>query len=790
MKKVFSPLLILFILLSCLIKVEAQTQTYTWSGGGGSMNTAFGSGSNWIGSTAPPQNSTATVIIFNGSATVDIGTINASTFLKSIVVNSGVVVFDNTAVSAKEILLDGALTIASGATFRLDGGRKIKLTQFSTTSSAAISGTLDFAGTGGSSDNIQFQCYSLSGPWVVKNGGKILLSGTNAVTNGATKNNLKFEAGATLEITRNGGTLPDADYQINSTILIGGLGVDGVAINVNLDAANYNGNIIWDRANTDNPTWGQNIASFNGTFFMKQGRLTIGGSNAGSFPTRLQDGRFTINNLTITGGVFRIAVNGTKGIAIFDPAGNDPASGITSINNLTVSGTGTFGLCRSDYNRNNTVTINNQFQLLAGGTIDIAAGSGTGILKVAGANGITDVGSTLTKSGSSIDSKFVFNGNTLQNYSFNGIVSGTDLSFEVDNTSSDVNLLSSLTVPKDLILTKGNLILGGNNLTVNNLATGGSLASHVVTNGTGNLTIKAVGTAGKDFPVGIAPTSYDLVNIKNTTGTEDFKVTVGSSVTAGVPSSYISIIPRQWDILSASAGATLAFKPGVGTVGSAQIGHFTGGVWVFTPSTTSAPTYTGTFTSFSPFIIASQVLPVELVSFTAKKVGTINVLNWQTASEKNNSHFDIERSINGENNWTSIGTVKGNGNSVITQNYNFTDNTPLSISYYRLKQIDFDGRFEYSNVVSVIGKSSKFNIASIAPNPTKESSNILLESATNETVSVTLFDVSGRVVLSQNASITEGPNFLTLNMMQLNNGIYFMTIRNKDAVLNQRIIKQ
>ena len=91
-------------------------------------------------------------------------------------------------------------------------------------------------------------------------------------------------------------------------------------------------------------------------------------------------------------------------------------------------------------------------------------------------------------------------------------------------------------------------------------------------------------------------------------------------------------------------------------------------------------------------------------------------MSWSTASEKQNSYFDIERSANGQD-WTKIGTVKGHGTSSSENSYLFTDNAPLPhINYYRLKQVDFDGKFEYSTTVSInMGTFTKG--FSIFPNP-------------------------------------------------------------------------
>ncbi|MBO9611118.1 MAG: hypothetical protein J7619_00405 [Dyadobacter sp.] len=98
-------------------------------------------------------------------------------------------------------------------------------------------------------------------------------------------------------------------------------------------------------------------------------------------------------------------------------------------------------------------------------------------------------------------------------------------------------------------------------------------------------------------------------------------------------------------------------------------------------------------------------LPVTLVSFSASNEGNENNLNWKTSFESNSKGFDVERSWNG-NNFEKVGFVAGHGDSNIGSDYSFIDKTPLFNSYYRLKQLDFDGKFAYSSIVSVKNANS------------------------------------------------------------------------------------
>ncbi|WP_337866044.1 hypothetical protein [Ignavibacterium sp.] len=122
-------------------------------------------------------------------------------------------------------------------------------------------------------------------------------------------------------------------------------------------------------------------------------------------------------------------------------------------------------------------------------------------------------------------------------------------------------------------------------------------------------------------------------------------------------------------------------------------------------------------------IKSASVIPVELTSFTAKSMDNNVHLNWTTATELNNKGFEIQRSVipNGARNlsWEAAGFVSGKGTTTEPQNYSFVDKNLTSDKYaYRLKQIDFDGSFEYSDIVEVeINKPEEFILEQNYPNP-------------------------------------------------------------------------
>lgn len=116
-----------------------------------------------------------------------------------------------------------------------------------------------------------------------------------------------------------------------------------------------------------------------------------------------------------------------------------------------------------------------------------------------------------------------------------------------------------------------------------------------------------------------------------------------------------------------------------------------------------------------------QVLPVEFTSFTAEAWKGEAILRWETASETQNSHFEVQRSLDGQD-WESLGQVEGAGYSAEPLSYRFTDAKPLGgTSFYRLKQVDFDGSFEYSDMVSIRMEENLGRLSIVSENPARES---------------------------------------------------------------------
>ncbi|WBA43575.1 T9SS type A sorting domain-containing protein [Hymenobacter canadensis] len=176
-------------------------------------------------------------------------------------------------------------------------------------------------------------------------------------------------------------------------------------------------------------------------------------------------------------------------------------------------------------------------------------------------------------------------------------------------------------------------------------------------------------------------------------------------------------------------------------------------------------------------------LPVELKSFTAQlRNGQVN-LNWVTASEKNNKGFEVQRSQDARE-FSTILFKQGNGTTSARSNYDAVDARPLAgLSYYRLKQIDTDGQFSYSPVVTV--KSAGLTEASFYPNPTSGKLTVALPQATTaEGLRVRISDLTGRVLREQTLPVTG-----ELDLTTLPAGTYVVTVGTGDQQVTRKVVK-
>ncbi|MEZ4921687.1 MAG: T9SS type A sorting domain-containing protein [Crocinitomicaceae bacterium] len=178
-------------------------------------------------------------------------------------------------------------------------------------------------------------------------------------------------------------------------------------------------------------------------------------------------------------------------------------------------------------------------------------------------------------------------------------------------------------------------------------------------------------------------------------------------------------------------------------------------------------------TNFSPFTLASYTnnnpLPIELLSFEAKLNNEQVDLFWTTVSESNNDYFEIERSFDGQQ-WEYLETVDGAGTSSITLNYKVIDSKPhAGVNYYRLKQVDFDGNYEFSSVAKVDVPFNNLGNLVIYPNPTNDF--IYIEGDEKELGQVVITNVAGQII---EVDIVLSNGVATIDLNNYADGIYFV----------------
>ena len=193
-----------------------------------------------------------------------------------------------------------------------------------------------------------------------------------------------------------------------------------------------------------------------------------------------------------------------------------------------------------------------------------------------------------------------------------------------------------------------------------------------------------------------------------------------------------------------------------------------------TGATTSAGATFGSATVLEDCSGCSEALPIELLSFKATPVKDEIILNWTTSTEINNDIFMVERSSNAII-FEQIGSVDGAGNSSEPLNYKFCDNNPYSKqSYYRLKQIDFDGTYSYSSIRSVY--LEPINIINIYPNPANNEANIIIGTPNNINVTIEIYNSLGQTAINFSKKLEIGVTTITLNTSSLSEGAYMFRI--------------
>lgn len=340
-----------------------------------------------------------------------------------------------------------------------------------------------------------------------------------------------------------------------------------------------------------------------------------------------------------------------------------------------------------------------------------------------------------------------------------------------------------------------------------NLAVNPSILQWNVGSNTGNY-IFPFGVSGSQIPFTFNITSpmassADFVSISTRmTQTTDNQPWAGTSDVAAVTNmddafgqdiSQTSVIDRWWDINASSpVVANLVFsyrgaENTTSTAGFLNAQHWNGSSWdIPVGSGSSVTSGVGTCTvtgatDFSPWVLTfvASALPVELISFDHVCKEKNAVINWSTRTETNNDYFQLERS-NDALNFEVVAKIKGAGNSTMQKSYSYSDNLFQSEKpYYRLKQVDYNGKFKYYPSIEVNDCGTSINSVIVST----KGSEIQMEftQKENENAKVILYDINGRSVYTDAFSLEKGVTRHYIDGRNFPAGIYLVQIEKDNS---------
>jgi hypothetical protein len=179
-------------------------------------------------------------------------------------------------------------------------------------------------------------------------------------------------------------------------------------------------------------------------------------------------------------------------------------------------------------------------------------------------------------------------------------------------------------------------------------------------------------------------------------------------------------------------------------------------------------------TDTTAIVRISNVVPVKLVSYDARKKESRVIITWEADNELGSDYYEVERSLDGIT-FVPIAKAKSNGNSHGLQSYTVYDASPQTLNYYRLVQYDKDGRKTYYGIRLVNFKDNKAALQ-VYPNPASDLVNLLVNASAKDRVTILVTDFVGKVVLQKIAAVITGDNNIKLNVSKLRAGGYIIKV--------------
>ncbi|HNQ68866.1 MAG TPA: T9SS type A sorting domain-containing protein [Bacteroidales bacterium] len=409
-----------------------------------------------------------------------------------------------------------------------------------------------------------------------------------------------------------------------------------------------------------------------------------------------------------------------------------------------------------------------------------------------------------------------------------GTVSTSFKNLTINNSSGlsngvklNVSPASPTIVTGTLTLTNGKLTSSQTNLLVLNAgseSSAGSINSFV------DGPIKKIGSTAFVFPIG-NETTWARIGIASLSGVEEFTAqyfnTGYGNYNISQSSPYVldHVSEGEYWTLNRAGNKTATVRlytenteeSAINDCNELVLAHWNGSSWennfssyVVTSAGCNTPTgqplnivSSESYTSFSPFTFgskkkASNPLPVELVYFKAECDNADAIIYWQTATEINNDYFVVEKS-NDMQDFFEIGIIPGSGNSNQLLNYSFTDNNLFSgNNYYRLKQIDYDGKLTIYESISVNCEKAHTGMLSMLayPNPFNNELNIVVDEVKDKDFVIELFDQLGNIVFVEEYYSSENTFYITIDLTYVVPAVYNLRCRSNDHVIYLKLVKK
>ncbi len=532
-----------------------------------------------------------------------------------------------------------------------------------------------------------------------------------------------------------------------------------------------------------------NIDDFQGIYLWGQ---------SGSHSCTVDNNQITVNGPTFSSstGLQHLVGYPSSGSLTVNATGNTIEGWNTGIHNWNFNNNGTLTLTYSSTTfNNNTMDIAGSGNANVSGSVmsdAIASKSAGGSVNIPPGN----INETIT-----IDKNLTITANenpTIQDLTING-------------NGIDVTVNDPLTIGNSMTLTDGIVSVPNSNDSIifaDDATVSGSSSSSYIE---GKVT--KIGDDAFTFPIG-ADGRYARIGISAPSSTTDefsasFNNTSYTNTTNFAGSSGLNNVSsiEYWDLSRTNGSSSVNVTPywadgsvsQISDLSDLRVAHWNGSEWenlgqdAITGDTTSGSITVNNVSSFSPFTFGSEIsnenpLPVELVNFNAEKQHENVQLNWATASEKNASHFIVQHSGNGEF-FESIGKVRAQGTTLRETNYRFMDERPSTMNYYRLKQVDHDGSFDYSKVISVAFNEAmqrdRIRLYGDA------SSNLVKGKVTIEQsgqYNINVRNSRGQMIHSESQSWKEGKHSFELNIDEVSKGMYYLEIVGNEQQFHKKVM--